>query len=120
MKNFYSGFVAIMEKSGCHRLPERSFFYKGRQFPVCARCTGVLIGQILGFLTYRLWQMPWELGAIFCGFMFLDWFIQRINIKMSTNMRRCATGLLCGYAMGQWYFQVLSWVGKTMFREVLP
>lgn len=25
---------------GCHRRPERSFFYKGRQFPICARCTG--------------------------------------------------------------------------------
>ncbi|MBQ3473297.1 MAG: DUF2085 domain-containing protein, partial [Methanobrevibacter sp.] len=24
----------------CHRMHERSFFIKGHQFPVCARCTG--------------------------------------------------------------------------------
>jgi uncharacterized membrane protein len=25
----------------CHQLPERSFFLGDRQFPVCARCTGL-------------------------------------------------------------------------------
>ena len=34
----------IGNHSGCHQMPERSFFYKGKQFPVCARCTGVIIG----------------------------------------------------------------------------
>ena len=32
---------------GCHQKPERSFFYKGYQFPVCARCTGVVISSII-------------------------------------------------------------------------
>ena len=37
--------VSLMEyghKIGCHQMPERSFFYKEYQFPVCARCTGVI------------------------------------------------------------------------------
>lgn len=41
-------FIRILgNNSGCHQLAERSFFYKGYQFPVCARCTGVTIGQFL-------------------------------------------------------------------------
>ena len=31
--------------TGCHQLPERSFFFRQYQFPVCARCCGVLIGE---------------------------------------------------------------------------
>ena len=119
MKSFYYGFATMIEKSGCHRLPERSFFYKGKQFPICARCTGVLIGQTLGFWTYLLWSLPWELGLFFCGLMLLDWFIQRIDLRRSTNLRRCITGVLCGYAFGQWYFIMLSWVGQAIIGEVL-
>ena len=40
----------IGEASGCHRMPERSFFFKGYQFPVCARCTGVAIGQFIALV----------------------------------------------------------------------
>ena len=31
-----------------YRMPERSFFYKGKQFPICARCTGILVGYLFG------------------------------------------------------------------------
>ncbi|RGF93239.1 DUF2085 domain-containing protein [Ruminococcus sp. AM54-1NS] len=34
--------------AGCHQRPDRSFFFHGWQFPVCARCTGVLAGQLVG------------------------------------------------------------------------
>jgi hypothetical protein len=30
----------------CHRLPERSFSVAGRQFHICARCTGVVVGLV--------------------------------------------------------------------------
>ena len=40
----------IGNHSGCHQMPERSFFYKGKQFPVCARCTGVIIGQSVALI----------------------------------------------------------------------
>ena len=41
----------------CHRLDERSFHADGRQLPLCARCSGMYLGAVLGLLflslTYR-------------------------------------------------------------------
>jgi len=41
----------------CHRLDERSFHVDGRQLPLCARCSGMYLGAVLGLLflslTYR-------------------------------------------------------------------
>ncbi|MBQ7242777.1 MAG: DUF2085 domain-containing protein [Bacilli bacterium] len=30
-----------------HQLPNRSFFFHGRQFPLCARCSGILLGIVV-------------------------------------------------------------------------
>ena len=32
----------------CHQRPERSFFFDGHQFPVCARCTGLYLSGAIG------------------------------------------------------------------------
>lgn len=34
----------------CHRIKVRSFLIGERQFPLCARCTGMYLGTLLGFL----------------------------------------------------------------------
>lgn len=84
--------------SGCHQMPERSFFYKGRQFPVCARCTGVLIGQALALLLSFI-RIPIWIAAICLGIMGIDWGVQEINLKSSTNRRRMITGILGGFGL---------------------
>jgi uncharacterized membrane protein len=38
-----AAFLYAMGGVVCHQLPERSFFWDGRQFPVCARCTGLYL-----------------------------------------------------------------------------
>ncbi len=46
-------FLAILFAIGsviCHQKPERSFFYDGHQFPVCARCAGIYLSSAAGFL----------------------------------------------------------------------
>ena len=73
----------IGQLSGCHRMPERSFFYKGYQFPVCARCTG--------------------------GF---DWGIQELKIIPSTNFRRLLTGIFGGFGIFSIYFLIIKYVFK--------
>ena len=81
---------------GCHQMPERSFFYKGYQFPVCARCTGVLLSSMAACVLFCFYQIPPALCIVLCMVMFTDWMIQKMGIKESTNFRRFVTGLLGG------------------------
>ena len=85
---------------GCHCRPDRSFHLHGRQFPVCARCTGILCGAFaalagIGFGTPEpLWLL------LFMTPMIADGTIQRLTKYESTNRRRFITGALGGYAAG--------------------
>lgn len=84
---------------GCHCRPDRSFYYRGRQFPICARCTGELAG-ILALLLTWFWTHP---GAV-CSLCLLvpltaDGVIQLRTSYESNNLRRLWTGLLFGYGL---------------------
>ena len=87
------------KKLGCHQLPERSFYWHGYQFPVCARCTGVYIGELLALFGHFVIGSFWRLDVLFCLVMLLYWTVQFLKIRRSTNIRRLVTGLLCGYGM---------------------
>ncbi|WP_347707928.1 DUF2085 domain-containing protein [Clostridium sp. C2-6-12] len=81
----------------CHQMYERSFNYKGYQFPVCARCTGIFVGNIIGILLYIMnikISIIKGLGLILI--MAIDGLLQLFKIKASTNKRRFITGLLAG------------------------
>ena len=85
---------------GCHQLPERSFFYKDVQFPLCARCTGVLIGQtIMLVISLTGIFIPFWAGFLLMFPMGIDWSLQYFASKESTNVRRLISGFLggCGY-----------------------
>lgn len=95
----------------CHNLPERSFFYKGRQFPICARCTGILIGYILGiiyFISFKSIGLIIEFSLVIPllidgGGQYLGWF-------KSTNTRRLITGILAGIATIS-FFKIAIFLG---------
>lgn len=93
----------IGNHSGCHQLPERSFFYKGHQFPVCARCTGVTIGQLAAIVANLFTDISATVSFIYLGIMGLDWFLQTTRIKMSNNYRRLFTGVLGGFGLFNLY-----------------
>lgn len=116
MNKWYAALFEIGRLSGCHQLPERSFFYKGKQFPVCARCTGAFIGYISGGVLYRFWDAPVLLCVLFCAIMFFDWFVQRINLLESTNFRRLITGILCGFGLMQIYARILTGIIETLVQ----
>ena len=92
-------FWNLGKKLGCHQLPERSFFWNGYQFPVCARCTGVYLGELIALFGHFLIGSCWRIDLLFCLIMLLDWTIQFLHIRASTNPRRLVSGLLCGYGM---------------------
>lgn len=94
--------------TGCHQKPERSFFYKDWQFPVCARCTGVLIGQITAYIAFLKKKKPIKTSLIFCVAMFTDWLVQHLKIKESTNIRRIITGILGGFGFSIIYLSAFK------------
>ena len=82
---------------GCHQKAERSFFFRGYQFPVCARCTGVLTASIVACAIFSVYRLEWE-WCVCLGFIMLaDWTVQKIGFAKSTNVRRLVTGLAGGY-----------------------
>lgn len=97
--NRWVRWMEIGGRIGCHQMPERSFFVKGYQFPVCARCCGVFIGYVVGLVAYcKISFQTLKFPAVFGMFtMFIDWFIQAIHIKQSTNVRRLLTGIVGGF-----------------------
>ena len=103
---------------GCHQLADRSFFYKKYQFPVCARCTGVLISSFAALVCVFFVKIPIWLCLIFSSVMLFDWLIQAIGIKKSTNFRRFFTGLIGGFGYSTlWYYLIIFLSHK--FRDLL-
>ena len=85
----------------CHRKPERSFFYKGHQFPVYARCTGFYITGIASIILINLYPVPYSLTTLLIGIILLipcaiDGFTQLFEMRESNNILRFITGLLGG------------------------
>lgn len=115
-KKAYIFLMKVGRAAGCHQMPERSFFYKGYQFPVCARCTGVIIGQILGAISFFLLVLPNRTVGFLCFMMFLDWWLQRVGLLQSTNLRRLITGLLCGFAVGNTYVRIVCWLWRLLCK----
>lgn len=84
---------------GCHCRDDRSFHYKGVRFPICARCTGELLGLIaglLGFVWVRPGVYPWVLMLLP---MIIDGVFQALTRYESRNLRRLWTGALFGYGL---------------------
>ncbi len=99
----------------CHQKPERSFFYKGVQFPVCARCTGFILGVlIIAPIVCSLWagNMYLSIGLVFLTL--LDGGLQALKIKESTNVRRLITGMGLGYA----YISIIIHIVKMLIKLI--
>lgn len=103
----------------CHQKAERSFFFRGRQFPLCARCTGILIGYFVGIAVAvitscenHLWYLLLIIPCI------IDGGIQHIFKIESNNIRRLITGVLAGigviYSFINLHIFTVWWVTKVL------
>lgn len=101
----------------CHRITERSFSIGGRQFPLCARCTGMYLGVALTVLVFGLaGRLRWsELPPLrillvlagFIGLMGIDginsyshFFPDAPHLYEPRNWLRLLTGMGTGLSMG--------------------
>jgi len=108
----------------CHRMPERSFFFKGKQFPICARCTGVLAGMFIGVITLIVWRKMPIWAVLICMVpMIVDGLIQNIWKIISNNPRRFITGIIFGIAEVHamwWMLLGIFWLaGRTVIAFII-
>ncbi len=95
----------------CHQKPERSFFVKGYQFPLCARCTGILVGFIITIICLTLkFYTPVNYSVLLLTIMLVDWLFQFVKIKESTNIRRLITGVLGGFGLSNLYYFIIIFI----------
>ncbi|WP_081806753.1 DUF2085 domain-containing protein [Bacillus sp. H1a] len=97
----------------CHRIPERSFLKLQKYIPLCARCTGMLIGFCM-FLIYFLITPSFSLSLMLSFFaqipLLIDGFTQKWRLRNSTNLLRVTTGLLSGNGMGLFIASNIIWI----------
>jgi len=85
----------------------------GCKFGVCARCTGMYSGLLIGLLISEIflqWRIPKIIPFLLILPMILDGGIQTIayiiaperGFYESNNIRRLITGLLFGFGVGYW------------------
>ena len=116
VEKVYRRLMLLGRISGCHQLPGRSFFVRSKQFPVCARCTGVLLGNIIAIIMAFIFLPHWLWFVLGCSLMFMDWLVQYIGILKSSNIRRLGTGIVGGYSLTSIYFVGISSVIKLFLK----
>lgn len=85
-----------LERWRCHRRADRSFSIDGRQFGVCARCTGLIAGGAVSPAALLVGSsLPW-VALLAVAALALDGLTQRAGWRESTNALRLATGVLVG------------------------
>jgi uncharacterized membrane protein len=87
----------------CHQQVDRSFLLFGFPLAVCARCTGLSVGFIVGWcLSHRMRALPrrWLIAA--CLPTFLDWSLGMAGVWQNTVFSRTLTGALAGGAVAWW------------------
>ena len=80
----------------CHRNPIRCFFIDGRQFHICARCTGLFTGMLISPLMIFWHTSITKLFYFFLLLIFADSISQLMGIRESTNLIRFSTGFAVG------------------------
>lgn len=83
----------------CHQIPNRSFHYKGKQFPVCARCTGILLGYCtIPLFYFGIIKIPIIFIVLLIIPLLIDSIAQYLGLKESNNTLRLITGFSAGFA----------------------
>jgi len=101
--NFINKYLPIV--FGCHCRDDRSFHFNGKKFPICARCTGELLGIILSVFLYKLYAYSILINIIFISPMLIDGFLQSLTKYESNNIKRVLTGIFFGYGSCNLFMQ---------------
>ena len=95
----------------CHQMPERSFFIKSYQMPLCARCTGIAIGQFLALITAPFVHFSIWIATLMFP-LAIDGTVQYYSKYQSNNLRRVFTGILYGFSFISTLFSLYRLIQK--------
>lgn len=116
----------------CHQIDSHSLSVGGKLLPLCARCTGMYLGALLGLLFLSRKDRPSGnpsrpklllLVALFLVFVvdgvnsMLTTFFQTAPLYTPSNALRLATGLLMGMLLAQ---LLLPLWNQTLWKEPNP
>lgn len=100
----------------CHGLPDRTIYFRNKAFPLCARCTGTLIGVFtLPIFHMEILGPSVELIVLFATPAIVDAFTQFRGCRESNNKLRLITGFLLGVSISA--LIVIS--GKILVNMIL-
>jgi uncharacterized membrane protein len=117
----------------CHRISLRSFFLADRQLPLCARCSGMHLGALLGIIYQARFSskrggMPPRKIFILLGIFLLAFAVDGTNSYLQLfpnapslyephNILRLVTGTLLGIGIAAVLFPVFN---QTVWTEYSP
>lgn len=126
------GLLGKMDAVGyavCHRIDERSFHLGERQLPLCARCSGMQLGALLGLAFQSVWgrrgKFPPLKILIPLGFLALLFVIDGVNsylnfvpmissVYTSQNWLRLVTGTGLGLGIAAVIYPIFN---QTIWRN---
>jgi uncharacterized membrane protein len=105
----------------CHQVPARSLWIHGVCLPVCARCTGIYLGFLIGWIAWGLVPEPRRSRPISSTLLFLglaplgiDGLINSTTLVTSPAWLRTATGLVTGIAAARALWPALVEAAKIL------
>ena len=116
----YRIWIALMElgkRYGCHQKPERSFTFNGYQFPICARCTGIILGEILGIIVLVRKKISIKKGMLLILPTVIDGGTQLLGFQESNNARRFITGELAGIGYSACICDMVLWLLRLIVKR---
>lgn len=86
----------LLTRWHCHRLPERSFRVRNRQFVVCARCTGLFTGLLAAPVLWPVAHLGVPVLIAATVGNLIDGGTQLAGLRKSANGLRLLLGLALG------------------------
>lgn len=100
----------------CHRKKSRSYVIAGKQFPLCARCTSILLGYLFTPILLILnLNISLLVGILLSIPMVIDGYTQLKGWRKSNNFLRTITGLLSGFGQSV----IIVWMVNTIVSLVI-
>lgn len=101
----------------CHQKPERSFFWKGKQFPVCARCTGIYLGYLsFPLFNFEVIALSNWVCVLLAAPTIIDGLTQAFCNRESNNVIRLITGVFAGVGLMAFVVNIGTLIGNLILK----